>query len=192
MLLLHSMLRGTSQFLFFVGTFVAVLSLHGCATQLSDEKKQEPSSRPSPKPEPELEIPPEPPLGTIEVENSGLPCDVEAVLKAKCRRCHGSPRRHGAPFSLLRWEDFQFVHRNEPLYVHVGKVVRSGFMPYRIPANPPVEPLTDAEKKVLIDWAQAGGPRGECKPDAGAPDAGASDSGQTERAKSETKTKQAP
>jgi hypothetical protein len=106
------------------------------------------------------------------------------VLKAKCRRCHTEPRRHGAPFSLLRWEDFQLVHRNEPLHAHVGKVVRSGFMPYRIPANPPVEPLSEAEKKVLIDWSEAGGPRGECDAhapvsDGSAPDAGAADTSGT-------------
>jgi hypothetical protein len=170
------MLRGTPHPLRFVALLVVALSAHGCATQLSDEKRQEPSSRPTakPHPEPKLEIPPEPPFGTLEVANSGLPCDVEAVLKAKCRRCHGEPRRHSAPFFLLRWDDFQFMHRNEPLYAHVAKVVRSGFMPYRIPANPPVEPLTDAEKKVLIDWSEAGGPKVECGSDAGAPDAGSS------------------
>ncbi len=162
------MLRGTPHSLRSISLLVVALSAHGCATQLSDEKRQEPSSRPPAKklPEPKLEIPPEPPFGKLEVPNSGLPCDVEAVLKAKCRRCHGEPRRHSAPFFLLRWDDFQFVHRNEPLYVHVAKVVRSGFMPYRIPANPPVEPLTEAEKKVLIDWSEAGGPRGECGSDA--------------------------
>ena len=171
------MLRGTSHPPSLCALLFASLSLHGCARQLSDEKRGKPdaSSRPvaKPLPPPKLELPLEPPFGPLEVESSGLPCDVEAVLKAKCRRCHTEPRRHSAPFPLLRWEDLQFVHRNEPLYVHIAKVVRSGFMPYRIPANPPVEPLTEAEKKTLIDWSEAGGPRGACGPDAGTTDASA-------------------
>ncbi len=46
----------------------------------------------------------------------------------------------------------------------MASAVKSGFMPYNTRANPPVEQLTDAEKQVIIDWAEAGGPKEDCKP----------------------------
>jgi hypothetical protein len=117
-------------------------------------------------------LPLEPPVELLRVENSGLPCDVDEVLARKCRRCHTQPPRHNAPLQLLRWEDTQADRGGVPVFRHLGRVVASGFMPYPIMANPPVERLTDAEKKTLLDWVAAGGPRGGCGDDAGA-DAGA-------------------
>jgi hypothetical protein len=88
-------------------------------------------------------------------------------LAAKCRRCHTQPPRHSAPVQLLRWEETQADRNGAPVYQHIGRVVASGYMPYAIMANPPIERLTDAEKKTLLDWVAAGGPRGGCG-DAGA------------------------
>lgn len=36
-----------------------------------------------------------------------LPCDVAAVLAARCQQCHRSPPCHKAPFPLLTYEDTQ-------------------------------------------------------------------------------------
>lgn len=36
---------------------------------------------------------------------SSLPCDVQAVLKARCQPCHQNPALHGAPMPLLTWSD---------------------------------------------------------------------------------------
>lgn len=116
---------------------------------------------------PSQPLPPEPPFGPLRVADSGLPCDVDQVLASKCRRCHATPSRHGAPFPLYTWAELQVPRSEQPLFVHVGRVVQSGFMPYRIEANPPVEPLADAEKKTLLDWVSAGAPRGVCALDAG-------------------------
>ncbi|HWA73188.1 MAG TPA: hypothetical protein VG937_12655 [Polyangiaceae bacterium] len=121
-----------------------------------------PPSVPS-EPEP---IPEEPPLGPLRAENAELPCDVDDVLARKCRRCHAIPPRHGAPFPLFTWTDLQAMRSSQPIYEVVARVVQTGYMPYRIPANPPVEPLTDAEKKTLLDWVAAGAPRESCKPTA--------------------------
>jgi hypothetical protein len=112
-------------------------------------------------------LPPEPPLGVLRMPNSELPCDVDEVLARKCRRCHGTPSRHGAPFPLYTWTELHVPRSEQPLFVHVGRVVESGFMPLRIETNPPIEPLTDAEKKLLLDWVSAGAPRGVCELDAG-------------------------
>jgi hypothetical protein len=109
-------------------------------------------------------IPEEPPFGPLRAEDAELPCDVDDVLAKKCRRCHAIPPRHGAPFPLFTWTELQATRSSQPLYQVVARVVQTGFMPLRIPANPPVEPLTDSEKKTLLDWAGAGAPRGSCKP----------------------------
>jgi len=110
------------------------------------------------------QVPPEPPFGPLEVPDAGFPCDVEAALKAKCRRCHTIPARHGAPFPLLTWEQTQDDYHGTPIVRHMARAVKSGFMPYRINANPPIEPLTDDEKQAIVSWAEAGGPRAACPP----------------------------
>src|SRR5688572_6907768 len=92
-------------------------------------------------------LPEEPPVETTRVPDSGLPCDVDDVFARKCRRCHTIPTRHGAPFVFLTWQDTQQARGDQPLAALIGRAVRSGFMPYRIEANPPVQPLTEEEKK---------------------------------------------
>ena len=91
------------------------------------------------------------------------------MLARKCRRCHTTPARHNAPFALYTWEDTQADRLGKPLYVHVGRVVETGYMPLGIEAIPPVERLTPEEKKVILDWVAAGGPKTPCVPGAPAP-----------------------
>lgn len=109
-------------------------------------------------------LPQEPPVEITRVPDSGLPCDVDDVFARKCRRCHTIPTRHGAPFVFLTWQDTQQARGDQPLAALIGRAVRSGFMPYRMEANPPVEPLTEEEKKIILDWVDAGAPRQDCDP----------------------------
>lgn len=109
-----------------------------------------------------IPLPEEPPVEMLRVPDSGLPCAVDDVFAKKCRRCHTVPTRHGAPFVFLTWQDTQQTRADQPLTALIGRAVRSGFMPYRIEANPKVEPLTDDEKKIILDWVDAGAPRGDC------------------------------
>ena len=111
-------------------------------------------------------LPEEPPVETLRAPNSGLPCKVDDVFAAKCRRCHTIPTRHGAPLVFLTWDDTRQDRLGQPLYSVIGRAVRSGFMPYRVEANPPVVPLTDDEKKIILDWVDAGAPRQDCDPSA--------------------------
>jgi hypothetical protein len=111
-------------------------------------------------------LPEEPPVETVRVPNSGLPCNVDDVFAAKCRRCHTVPTRHGAPLVFLTWDDTRQDRLGQPLYNVIGRAVRTGFMPYRVEANPPVQPLTDDEKKIILDWVDAGAPRVDCDPSA--------------------------
>jgi hypothetical protein len=108
------------------------------------------------------ELPLEPPVELLEVSNSGLPCDIERVLKAKCRRCHTIPPRHGAPIALFTWEQIHAQREGESVHATMLRAVKQDFMPFRTPANPPVERLTAAERGTLIEWLEAGAPRGSC------------------------------
>lgn len=91
--------------------------------------------------------------GAPSAKNPTFPCEVEAVLKAKCQRCHDDPQKNGAPFPLLAWSDTQTDYFGKPVYERMFSVVSSDFMPFvSLPLNPPVEPLTAAEKETLLDW----------------------------------------
>lgn len=109
-----------------------------------------------------LPLPEEPPVELLRVPSSGLPCALDDVFARKCRRCHTVPTRHGAPFVFLTWDDTRQDRMGQPLVNIIGRAVRTGFMPYRVEANPPVQQLTDEEKKIILDWVDAGGPREEC------------------------------
>jgi hypothetical protein len=103
-------------------------------------------------------IPLEPAWGPLKHPGADLPEAVDDVLATKCRRCHSAPPRHSAPFPLYTWADTRGKHHGQPIYERIGKVVESGFMPMMIPANPPVERLTDAEKQTLVAWVAEGAP----------------------------------
>jgi hypothetical protein len=111
---------------------------------------------------PPAPLPLEPPLERVRVPDSELPCPVDDVLARKCRRCHTTPARHNAPFELLTWEDTRLERLGHPLYIDIGRVVGTGYMPLAIEANPPVERLTPEEKKILLDWVDAGAPKDRC------------------------------
>jgi len=125
-----------------------------------------------------LPMPAEPPLELLRAPHSGLPCKVDDVFANKCRRCHTIPTRHGAPFVFFTWDDTRQDRLGQPLYSVIGRAVRTNLMPYRVEANPPVEPLTDDEKKIILDWVDAGAPREECDPNAPEPKTPASTSAQ--------------
>jgi hypothetical protein len=112
----------------------------------------------------EAPVPVDPPLEKSRVPDSGLPCDVDDVLARKCRRCHTNPARHTAPFELYTWDDTRSERMGLPLYVHIGRVVENGYMPLALPVNPPVERLTPDEKRILVDWVDAGAPKVPCEP----------------------------
>lgn len=130
------------------------------AQELAKKQARE-AQRRAEEPQPE-----EPPVETTRVPNSGLPCRVDDVFASKCRRCHTIPTRHGAPFVFLTWDDTRQDRLGQPLYAVIGRAVSSGFMPYKIEANPPVQPLSEDEKKIILDWVAAGAPKEDCDPSA--------------------------
>lgn len=91
-----------------------------------------------------------------------LPCDVGAVLRSKCQRCHQNPPKNGAPIPLLTWADTRQTYLGKPVWQWMLEVVSNGFMPYMGDPNlqPPVQPLGAAEKQTLLEWLKAGAPAG--------------------------------
>lgn len=94
-----------------------------------------------------------------------FPCDVGAILEAKCQRCHTDPSSHAscsaadtcvpAPFPLMTWQETRGQYGGSNVYEHIARAVKSGFMPMKADGlTPPVEALTEEEKTVLIEWAE--------------------------------------
>jgi hypothetical protein len=64
-----------------------------------------------------------------------------------------------APFSLLTWADTRTQYGGSPVYERIPHAVESGFMPLKAgDISPPVEPLTEGEKTVLVNWAEGCAP----------------------------------
>lgn len=91
-------------------------------------------------------------------------CDAEAVLVAKCQRCHGETQQNGAPFPLVTYEDTQvdaptFTDAERKRYDQMQYVIEIDFMPYMaLTLDPPVQPLTCEEKTTLLEWLETGSP----------------------------------
>jgi hypothetical protein len=84
-----------------------------------------------------------------------FPCDVEAVLKAKCHTCHNTPTRMGAPFTLLQYANTQMNYSGDVVWRLMKTAIESDFMPE---ASSPTGPLTPAEKTTMLTWLTASAP----------------------------------
>ena len=86
-------------------------------------------------------------------------CQAEAVLEAKCQRCHyATPGANGAGFPLMTYQDTQVVAAGKPRWVSMQEVVDVNFMPpnFLPDVMPPVEPLSASEKQTLLGWLEQG------------------------------------
>lgn len=86
-------------------------------------------------------------------QTGDIPCDVHAILVAKCQTCHNADHLNGAPIDLLACERFHEIDcDNQMLRVDKARdYVESGFMP--------IGPdLTAEEKQTLLDWLSACAP----------------------------------
>jgi hypothetical protein len=91
-----------------------------------------------------------------------FPCEVDLILETRCRRCHGSPTKNGAPFPLLTWND-TLKDYSGPIYEAMYKAVKLDFMPYCADGScsekvvsslegGPTLPLSAEQKKTLLDY----------------------------------------
>jgi hypothetical protein len=97
---------------------------------------------------------------------SGLPCEVDALLESSCRSCHGKIPTAHAPISLVTYEDLA-----APSSVDASLTVAERSLQRMQSETAPMPPgalLPAGEVAVLADWIAAGMPRGTCAPGGGA------------------------
>jgi cytochrome c551/c552 len=89
-----------------------------------------------------------------------LPCDVDAVLAANCRKCHDSSTKYGAPMPLVTAADLHAAAVSNPgrrVYELVPERIADDAKPMPQPPNPR---LSEADRATLTSWAAAGAPAG--------------------------------
>ena len=97
--------------------------------------------------------------GTTGTVGEPLPCDVDAVLGASCRSCHGATPAYGAPMSLVSYGDLVAPSpsdRSKKTYQTVAARIHDDA---RAMPPAPNARLTPAAAAVLDAWAVAGAPR---------------------------------
>jgi hypothetical protein len=102
--------------------------------------------------------------GTGGAEATDLPCDVDAVLEANCRSCHGATPTFGAPMPLVTLANLNapaLSDASRKVYELVGTRTHDDAHPM---PQPPAARLGTADQKVLDDWIAAGAKAGatEC------------------------------
>lgn len=97
-------------------------------------------------------------------QSSGLPCDVQEMLVARCQSCHSSPPMQGVPLALITYNQLVAPAPSDA----TKKVVEVSITRMRSSSAPmpptPASPATASEIAVLENWLASGLPRGSCGP----------------------------
>ena len=102
------------------------------------------------------------------VGDTGLPCDVQALLWARCVGCHSTPPSGGAPMSLQTYADLTAPSPTSPSQTAAQMSVAR--MQDTARPMPPAgnTPATAQEVAAMQAWVSAGTPKSSCG-DSGAP-----------------------
>jgi hypothetical protein len=85
---------------------------------------------------------------------TGLPCDVDAVLKERCQTCHGAEPKYGANVPLVTANDLQ---QAGPGGKKVSDLVMARIRDDARPMPPSPQPrLTEADRSVVDAWVTGG------------------------------------
>jgi hypothetical protein len=96
-----------------------------------------------------------------------MPCDVQALLSARCVSCHGAIPVLGAPMSLVTYSDLLAPARSNPALT-VAELAVARMQSATAPMPPaPAARATSAEIAVVQSWNAAGNPQTACAADAG-------------------------
>jgi hypothetical protein len=113
--------------------------------------------------------------GTAMAMATGLPCEIDALLQARCRSCHGERPR--APMSLLTYTDLTAPSATDP-GIQVAALAIARMQSAEAPMPPGAMPtVSDAELAAFQTWLDAGLPMGNC---GGNPEANPDDPGSTD------------
>lgn len=108
--------------------------------------------------------------GALPVAARGVPCDVAKIFATACTSCHGARPTHGAPSSLVTYEDLTAKSDSDPgrtaaeVSLERMKATRS--------VMPPAGTLAAAEIAVVEKWIAAGMPKGSCATQSATADGG--------------------
>ena len=93
---------------------------------------------------------------------SGLPCDVEALLAARCGSCHSDPPS-GGPMPLVTYAQLVAPSVSDP----ARTVAQAALARMRDPVKPmpPSNPLSANDIAPFASWVLAGTPALGCAPD---------------------------
>jgi uncharacterized membrane protein len=85
-----------------------------------------------------------------------MPDDVKAIIDKSCFGCHNSESQNEKGKEKLNLSTFDTLTKNKMIasYKHIAEVVEENEMPpAKFIEKNPGKKLTDAEKKILMDWA---------------------------------------
>ena len=98
----------------------------------------------------------EPDAGQV---GTDLPCDVAAVLNARCVSCHGSPLA-GVPLTLASYTDLSAPSLSDPSKSNAAVALER--MADTARPMPPSAPVPGDDVAVMRAWVEAGLPPGDC------------------------------
>jgi hypothetical protein len=99
--------------------------------------------------------------GDDSAATSGLPCDVDAVLRA-CRSCHSDPPT-AAPMPLVTYAQLLAPAKSDPSKT-VAQLAAERIQSTTNPM-PPASRLSSADIAVVVNWVGAGAPSATCAPE---------------------------
>jgi hypothetical protein len=95
--------------------------------------------------------------GTRVTTTTGLPCEVDAVLKSHCQTCHSSQPQFGASTSLVTWDDLQKPGPGANASKKVYELLQSRIHDDARPMPPSPQPRLGAPDAATVDGWIAGG-----------------------------------
>jgi hypothetical protein len=100
--------------------------------------------------------------GTTTTPADGLPCDVEAFLRANCTTCHASTPVAGAPMPLVTYADLTAPSRSNPSMTY-AQVAVARMQNSASPMPPAPFPRSSAADITMMQsWVAASYPTGTC------------------------------
>lgn len=96
-----------------------------------------------------------------QLEPRPIPCEVQLVLDSSCLRCHGDKLLYGAPFAFTSLEQIHAVRGGKPVFERMHEALETNLMPpVGLPVDPPVDPISHAQRETLLRWTAQGAPEG--------------------------------
>jgi hypothetical protein len=95
--------------------------------------------------------------GNIIETATGLPCEVDAVLKTRCQTCHAAQPKYGASAPLVTWDDLQKSGPGGSASKKVFELLKERIHDDNRPMPPSPQPRLDEKELAAIDgWIAAG------------------------------------